>query len=120
MEDEPFVAQKTHDDQWHAGLRGATGQRDPGLRRRSQPVSLHYTRAKAQARLSRRRDNPGQSGITWNSGCASPDVTTKSSHFGRDPKQQLGYLQVKNWARLYCSGAILGVHAGRTRREGTW
>ena len=37
-----------------------------------------------------------------------------------NPKQQLGYLQVKNWARLYCPGAILGVYAGRTRREGTW
>lgn len=28
-----------------------------------------------------------------------------------NPKQQLGYLQVKNWARAFCPGAILGVYS---------
>ena len=29
---------------------------------------------------------------------------------GSDPKQQLAYLAVKYWARLYCPGVILGVY----------
>ena len=38
-------------------------------------------------------------------------MTTKNSPLWKtNPKQQLGYLQVKNWARLYCPGAILGVY----------
>lgn len=28
-----------------------------------------------------------------------------------NPKQQLGYLQIKNWARAFCPGAILGVYS---------
>lgn len=53
----------------------------------------------------------GESGITWNEWLCFADVTTKNSPLWKtNPKQQLGYLQVKNWARLYCPGAILGVY----------
>ena len=39
-------------------------------------------------------------------------ITTKNSPLWKtNPKQQLGYLQVKNWARQYCPGAILGVYS---------
>jgi hypothetical protein len=53
----------------------------------------------------------GQSEITWGEWLKSSDVTTKNSPLWKtNPKQQMGYLQVKNWARLYCPGAILGVY----------
>lgn len=53
----------------------------------------------------------GESEITWGEWLKSSDVTTKNSPLWKtNPKQQLGYLQVKNWARLYCPGAILGVY----------
>ena len=41
----------------------------------------------------------------------SQDVTTKNSPLWKtNPKQQLGYLQIKNWARAFVPGAILGVY----------
>jgi type II secretory pathway pseudopilin PulG len=41
----------------------------------------------------------------------SDSVTTKNSPLWKtNVKQQMGYLQVKNWARLYCPAAILGVY----------
>lgn len=47
----------------------------------------------------------------WNEFLKISDVTTKNSPLWKtNPKQQLGYLQVKNWARAYCPGAILGVY----------
>jgi hypothetical protein len=53
----------------------------------------------------------GQENITWGEWLKSSDVTTKNSPLWKtNPKQQMGYLQVKNWARLYCPGAILGVY----------
>lgn len=53
----------------------------------------------------------GKSDITWGEWLAVSDVTTKNSPLWKtNPKQQLGYLQVKNWARLYAPGAILGVY----------
>ena len=53
----------------------------------------------------------GQSEITWGEWLASASVTTKNSPLWKtNVKQQMGYLQVKNWARLYCPGAILGVY----------
>ena len=53
----------------------------------------------------------GQSEITWGEFLRSGEVTTKNSPLWKtNPKQQLGYLQVKNWARLYCPAAILGVY----------
>lgn len=53
----------------------------------------------------------GDTVVTWGEWLKSSDVTTKNSPLWKvNPKQQLGYLQVKNWARLYCPGAILGVY----------
>ena len=53
----------------------------------------------------------GESDITWGEWLKNGDVTTRNSPLWKvNPKQQLGYLQVKNWARLYAPGAILGVY----------
>lgn len=53
----------------------------------------------------------GDSAITWGTWLCENAVTTKNSPLWKvNPAQQLGYLQVKNWARLYCPGAILGVY----------
>lgn len=53
----------------------------------------------------------GESDITWGEWLSASDVTTKNSPLWKtNPKQQLGYLQVKNWARAYAPGAILGVY----------
>jgi hypothetical protein len=53
----------------------------------------------------------GKSEITWGEWLAEKSVTTKNSPLWKtNPRQQLGYLQVKNWARLYAPGAILGVY----------
>lgn len=50
--------------------------------------------------------------ITWGEWLSASTVTTKNSPLWKtNPKQQLAYLQVKNWARLYCPGAILGVYS---------
>jgi len=54
----------------------------------------------------------GEDAITWGEWLNASTVTTKNSPLWKvNPKQQLGYLQVKNWARLYCPGAILGVYS---------
>lgn len=53
----------------------------------------------------------GEAEVTWGEWLRSGSVTTKNSPLWKvNPKQQLGYLQVKNWARLYAPGAILGVY----------
>lgn len=53
----------------------------------------------------------GNSAETWNEWLKISDVTTKNSPLWKtNPKQQLGYLQIKNWARAYTPGAILGVY----------
>ena len=53
----------------------------------------------------------GESEITWGAWLSEKDVTTKNSPLWKtNPAQQLGYLQVKNWSRLYSPGAILGVY----------
>lgn len=53
----------------------------------------------------------GKQDITWGEWLASASVTTKNSPLWKtNVKQQMGYLQVKNWARLYCPGAILGAY----------
>lgn len=50
--------------------------------------------------------------ITWGEWLPIGLVTTRNSPLWKtNPKQQLGYLQVKNWARAYCPGAILGVYS---------
>lgn len=52
-----------------------------------------------------------ESEVTWGEWLRNGDVKTRNSPLWIvNPKQQLGYLQVKNWARLYCPGAILGVY----------
>lgn len=53
----------------------------------------------------------GSDSIVWGEWLRNGDVTVRNSPLWKvNPKQQLGYLQVKNWARLYCPGAILGVY----------
>jgi hypothetical protein len=53
----------------------------------------------------------GEQEVTWGEWLKSSDVQTKNSPLWKvNPRQQMGYLQVKNWARLYCPGAILGVY----------
>lgn len=53
----------------------------------------------------------GEQDITWGEWLKASDVTTKNSPLWKtNPKQQLGYLQVKNWARAYTPGAILGIY----------
>jgi hypothetical protein len=53
----------------------------------------------------------GDTEITWGEWLCADTVTTKNSPLWKtNPKQQLGYLQVKNWARAFCPGAILGVY----------
>ena len=54
----------------------------------------------------------GQTDLKWGQWLRSGDVKTKNSPLWQvNPAQQLGYLQVKNWARAYCPGAILGVYS---------
>lgn len=49
--------------------------------------------------------------VVWNEFLRIADVTTKNSPLWKtNPKQQLGYLQIKNWARAFVPGAILGVY----------
>lgn len=53
----------------------------------------------------------GHDSVTWGEWLSIANVTTKNSPLWKtNPKQQMGYLQAKNWARLYCPGAILGVY----------
>lgn len=53
----------------------------------------------------------GEQAITWNEWLKISDVTTKNSPLWKtNPKQQMGYLQLKNWARAYTPGALLGVY----------
>ena len=54
----------------------------------------------------------GEGEITWGEWLKSSDVTTKNSPLWKtNPRQQLGYLQAKNWSRLHVPGAILGVYS---------
>lgn len=53
----------------------------------------------------------GDAHITWGEWLSEGEVTTKNSPLWKtNPKQQLGYLQLKNWARLYTPAPILGVY----------
>jgi hypothetical protein len=52
-----------------------------------------------------------ESDIVWGQWLCAADVTTKNSPLWKtNKKQQLGYLQVKNWGRAFAPGAILGVY----------
>lgn len=54
----------------------------------------------------------GESEITWGEWLSAATVQTKNSPLWKvNPKQQMGYLQVKNWARAYCPGALLGIYS---------
>lgn len=49
--------------------------------------------------------------VVWGEWLRLADVKIQNSPLWKtNPKQQLGYLQVKNWSRLYAPGAILGVY----------
>ncbi|MEN4598574.1 RecT family recombinase [Pantoea agglomerans] len=53
----------------------------------------------------------GETGITWGEPIYMEYVTTHNSPLWKTaPKQQLAYLAVKYWARLYCPDVILGVY----------
>ncbi|MEI5996795.1 recombinase RecT [Paraburkholderia bengalensis] len=53
----------------------------------------------------------GKNELKWTEWLSFSAVTTKNSPLWKtNPRQQMGYLQVKNWARAYKPGAILGVY----------
>ncbi len=53
----------------------------------------------------------GETEITWGEWLSMTSITTRNSPLWKtNPKQQMGYLQARNWARLYTPGAILGVY----------
>ncbi len=54
----------------------------------------------------------GESEVTWGEWLSAASVTTKNSPLWKtNAKQQMAYLQAKNWSRIYCPGAILGVYS---------
>jgi len=65
----------------------------------------------------------GETEITWGEDIYLADITTRNSPLWKTaPKQQIAYLAVKYWARLYCPEVILGVYSPdevepRTERE---
>lgn len=53
----------------------------------------------------------GETEITWGESLFLEFITTRNSPLWKTaPKQQLAYLAVKYWARLYCPDVILGVY----------
>jgi hypothetical protein len=53
----------------------------------------------------------GEEVMRWGEWLSVASVTTKNSPLWKtNPRQQMGYLQVKNWARAFAPGAILGVY----------
>jgi len=54
----------------------------------------------------------GENEITWGENIYLADITTRNSPLWKTaPKQQIAYLAVKYWARLYCPEVILGVYS---------
>ncbi|KHE07510.1 RecT family recombinase [Citrobacter braakii] len=54
----------------------------------------------------------GEDEITWGEQIYLADITTRNSPLWKTaPKQQIAYLAVKYWARLYCPEVILGVYS---------
>jgi hypothetical protein len=110
----PFaVAQKTH---VVSGRLGYEAQLVNAVIQNSGAIvgSFHYEYQGAGASVSCRVGAVlrGEAAVTWGEWLAADTVTVKNSPLWKtNPKQQLGYLQVKNWARLYCPGAILGVYS---------
>ncbi|EIM6319465.1 recombinase RecT [Salmonella enterica] len=53
----------------------------------------------------------GESAITWGENIYLADIKTRNSPLWTTaPKQQIAYLAVKYWARLYCPEVILGIY----------
>ena len=53
----------------------------------------------------------GEEVVRWGEWLSIKAITTKNSPLWKtNPRQQMGYLQVKNWARAFAPGAILGVY----------
>lgn len=53
----------------------------------------------------------GEADVTWGEWYCIDQVKVRNSPlWATNPRQQMGYLQLKNWARLYAPGAILGVY----------
>lgn len=53
----------------------------------------------------------GETQITWGEWLSASSVVVKNSPLWKtNVKQQMGYLQVKNFARAYCPGALLGIY----------
>lgn len=54
----------------------------------------------------------GEADITWGEPIYLADITTRNSPLWKTAtKQQIAYLAVKYWARLYCPEVILGVYS---------
>ena len=109
----PFtVAQKTHQV---GGTLGYEAQLVNAVVQNSGAIigRFHYEYQGEGARLQCRVGAipRGESELVWGEWLSSESVTTKNSPLWKtNPKQQLGYLQVKNWARAFTPGAILGVY----------
>lgn len=53
----------------------------------------------------------GEDAIVWTEWLSIRGITTKNSPLWKvNPKQQFGYLQARNWARLYAPDALLGIY----------
>lgn len=53
----------------------------------------------------------GEAEVVWTEWLSIASITTKNSPLWKvNPKQQFGYLQARNWARLYAPDALLGVY----------
>lgn len=53
----------------------------------------------------------GEAEITWGEWLSAASVQVKNSPLWKvNPKQQMSYLQLKNWTRAYCPGALLGIY----------
>jgi len=53
----------------------------------------------------------GESEVVWTEWLAISKITTKNSPLWKtNEKQQFGYLQARNWARLYAPDALLGIY----------
>lgn len=53
----------------------------------------------------------GEDAIVWTEWLASSSIAVKNSPLWKtNPKQQMGYVQARNWARLYAPEALLGIY----------
>lgn len=110
----PFVvAQKTH---LVNGVLGYEAQLVNAVAQASGAISgrFHYEYEGEGAALKCRVGAviAGESDVTWGQWLGISEVITKNSPLWKtNPRQQLGYLQVKNWTRAYTPGALLGVYS---------